>query len=134
MFRNICLLILLAVSTFVTAQTDHAVIRQRIMEGPFTTDDLIFKGRQLLVDRFEAMQFDSVQMIIDFFDAEIDARAFLPAERILFATHYPMICLESNIVALENSTIDCDAKNAILHNNAEKLFGFKQKGYLCHLA
>jgi len=50
--------------------------------------------------------------------------AALPAERILFATHYPMICLESNLVALENSSIDAKAKATILHGNAEKLFGF----------
>ena len=52
--------------------------------------------------------------------------AALPARRILFATHYPMICLESNIVALENSTIDGYTKDAILYGNAEKLFGFKK--------
>ena len=50
--------------------------------------------------------------------------AALPVERILFATHYPMICLESNMVAMENSTIDGKAKDAVLHGNAKKLFGF----------
>ena len=66
------LLILLAISSFASAQTDYSAIRQRILEAPATKEDIIFKGRQLLIDRFEAMQFDSVQMIIDFFDAEID--------------------------------------------------------------
>ena len=50
--------------------------------------------------------------------------AALPAERILFATHYPMNCLESNRVALDYSTIDDNAKDTLLHGNAEKLFGF----------
>jgi len=56
------------------------------------------------------------------YDAVIEA---LPIERVLFATHYPMICLESNIIALKNSTIYGKTKDAVLYGNAEKLFGFK---------
>lgn len=86
MLRYCCILILFAVSLFATAQTDHSAIRQKIMEGQVTKDDLIFKGRLFLIDRFENMQFDSVRMIIDFFDAEIDDashRSLWQIERIL---------------------------------------------------
>lgn len=86
MLRYYYILILFAVSLYTNAQTDHAIIRQKILEEPVTKDDLIFKGRQLLVDRFEAMQFDSVRMFIDFFDVEIDNGSYQslwPVERIL---------------------------------------------------
>ena len=72
MHRYYFILIFLAISSLASAQTDYSAIRQRILEAPATKEDMIFKGRLLLVDRFEAMQFDSVRMIIDFFDAEID--------------------------------------------------------------
>ena len=54
------------------------------------------------------------------FDAITEA---LPFERILYATHHPMICLETGLIALKHSGLDDAAKKAILYDNAKRLFG-----------
>ena len=75
---------------FASAQSDSLSIGQRISDYPPTTDYIILKGRRFLADQLEKNHIDTVKMVMDYFDAEIDGYDYLPllnTERILLYCH-----------------------------------------------
>ena len=51
----------------------------------------------------------------------------VPIERILFATHYPILSFEGNIIALKHSSLSEAEKRGVAHDNAVGLFGLGGK-------
>ena len=108
----------------VPSMVDVAALAQAVPECKFILSGCIVGSlceQAGIISRCANLYVDTAYANTPPFPFDAIAKA-LPIERILYATHYPMICLEGGIVAMKHSNLDEMAKKAILHENSRKLF------------
>ena len=104
---------------------DIAALAQAVPECKFVLSGLVMGSicaEADVVSRCNNLYVDTAYANAPVFPFD-DIVKVLPVERILYATHYPMICLETGIIALKHSGLDDAAKRAVLYDNAMRLFG-----------